>query len=156
MDNSATHQSLDTQGGYPGWLNNFVEVYQQLSTDNLDLLERIYHSDVLFEDPMHKVHGYQNLNQYFATLYSNLSACTFRINEVIPGDEQAAIYWQMQFSHPKLNGGDSVSVDGHSHIKQAQGKVIYHRDYLDVGAMLYEHIPVVGRIIKAIKQRAGQ
>jgi hypothetical protein len=33
--------------------------------------------------------------------------------------------------------------------------VCYHRDYFDAGEMLYENLPVVGRVIRWIKDQAG-
>ena len=34
-------------------------------------------------------------------------------------------------------------------------KIINHRDYFDVGAMLYRHIPVLGSAVKYIDKRAS-
>jgi hypothetical protein len=140
----------------PLWLSNFVKVYQTLSTDNLDLLSMIYHQEVIFIDPIHKLEGFDNLSAYFTSLYENLSSCEFVINNVISQGNQAAIYWTMSYQHPKLNKGNVVSVFGHSHIKGHEDKVIYHRDYLDLGSMLYEQLPLLGKIIKLIKKRAAK
>ncbi|HDY7901818.1 TPA: nuclear transport factor 2 family protein, partial [Vibrio vulnificus] len=52
--------------------------------------------------------------------------------------------------------GACVEVKGVSHLKFEAGKVIYHRDYFDLGEMLYENLPLLGGIIRAIKQRLGQ
>ncbi len=138
------------------WLNNFLSVYQNLSVDNLHLLEKVYHRDVVFCDPMHKVEGLDNLSKYFNGLYTNLNSCDFKIENVIAEIDQAAIYWQMTYQHDKLNNGNAVSVSGHSHIKGDGDKVIYHQDYLDLGAMLYEQLPLFGKVTKWIKGRAIQ
>ena len=138
----------------PIWLEQFVEVYQSLSTDNLHLLEQIYHRDVTFVDPMHKVSGRENLITYFEHLYSNLSHCQFDIDNSISDANQAAVYWTMSYQHPKLNRGEKVTVAGSSLIKAENNRVIYHRDYLDIGAMLYEQLPVIGRLIRWIKAKA--
>jgi hypothetical protein len=45
-----------------------------------------------------------------------------------------------------------VTVPGSTHIKYRE-KVHYHRDYFDAGALLYEQIPLVGFMIRAIKAR---
>lgn len=140
----------------PAWLSNFINIYQQLNTNNLELLNNIYHKDIEFSDPMHSVVGLDNLHNYFSNLYTNLNSCHFIINETLCENGAAAIYWTMEFSHSQLNKGKTVLVEGHSHIKGKQGKVYFHRDYIDVGAMLYEHIPVVGKVIKAIKARAAK
>ena len=140
----------------PLWLVNFTENYSQLSTNNLQLLENIYHKDVIFIDPLHHVKGLKNLQLYFYSLYENLVSCDFTIEHVFEKDNEAAVYWQMSYRHTKLNSGKIVSVQGHSHIKGENGRVNYHRDYLDAGAMLYEHIPLLGRIIKWVKKEASQ
>jgi hypothetical protein len=60
----------------------------------------------------------------------------------------------MNYQHPRLNSGKVVSVQGSSHLKGVEDKVIYHRDYLDLGAMLYEQLPLFGRIIRWFKKKA--
>ncbi|GIU48025.1 nuclear transport factor 2 family protein [Shewanella algidipiscicola] len=138
------------------WLQNFIAVYTELSTDNLVSLEKIYHPDIEFIDPMHQVFGLPALLRYFTGLYQQLLSCDFVIEHVLEGEREAAIYWTMTFRHKQLRGASPISVQGHSHLKAQDNKVIYHRDYLDVGEMLYEHIPLIGRIICAIKQRAAK
>jgi limonene-1,2-epoxide hydrolase len=138
------------------WLQHFVDTYQQLSKDNLDLLKQLYHPDIVFIDPMHKLQGIENLQPYFQALYSNILTCQFEIQQVIQQGHQAAIYWDMTYQHPKLNKGQVITVSGHSHIKASGEQIIYHRDYLDIGEMLYEHLPVIGKIICWIKAKAGR
>jgi hypothetical protein len=138
----------------PLWLTNFVSVYQVLSTTNLDLLGTIYHKEVTFIDPMHQVEGFDELFNYFENLYQNLTSCDFVIEKVICQGDEAAIYWQMSYQHAKLNKGEVVTVYGNSHLKGEQDKVIYHRDYLDLGAMLYEQLPIFGKLTKWIKTKA--
>ncbi len=139
----------------PLWLSNFVKIYQTLSTNNLELLETIYHNEVTFIDPIHELKGFDNLFQYFQDLYENLISCEFVISNVIAQEDQAAIYWTMSYQHPKLNKGNVINVTGSSYIKGHEDKVIYHRDYLDLGSMLYEQLPVLGKLIKLIKNKAA-
>lgn len=145
---------MGADNNLPSWVCNFINIYQQLTTGNLHLLANIYDENIVFEDPMHKVEGFENLKQYFEQLYQNLTSCTFAINQVIANDDNAAVYWTMSYVHPKLNGAKLVEVQGTSKIKRLGNKVIHHQDYLDIGAMLYEQIPVVGSMIKMIKKRA--
>lgn len=35
-------------------------------------------------------------------------------------------------------------------------RIFYHEDFYDVGAMIYQHVPVLGRIIRFINQRIGR
>lgn len=140
---------------FPYWLSNFIDIYQKLATDNLELLHDIYSPEVIFQDPMHSISGFDNLSAYFHELYTNVKSCRFIVNDVIYQEETAAIYWTMTYQHPKLNKGKEVVVHGHSKLKGKNDFVYYHRDYLDLGAMLYEHIPLLGRVVKHIKQRVN-
>lgn len=147
-------EELNTTTEHAFWLDNFINIYQKLSTDNLHLLADIYHQDVIFIDPMHQLTGFDNLQDYFGKLYQQLSSCNFIIEHVIEQNNEATVYWQMSYQHPRLNAGKVVHVQGSSHLKGLEDKVIYHRDYLDLGAMLYEQIPLLGRIISWLKNRA--
>lgn len=138
----------------PQWLSEFVRVYQTLNTVNLDSLKTVYHQNVVFIDPLHKIEGFDELSKYFEQLYKNLSTCEFVINKVLTQGHEAAIYWTMTYQHNKLNSGQPVNVVGSSFIKSDKGKIIFHRDYLDLGAMLYEQLPFFGRLIKWIKTKA--
>ncbi|TEW55259.1 nuclear transport factor 2 family protein [Psychromonas sp. RZ22] len=151
LDNNNSHPLNDTNSK---WLSEFVSIYQQLSTDNLHLLNVIYHQDVVFADPMHEVKGLIALHCYFEGLYQNLTSCDFVIEHVIEQGNSAAIYWQMTYQHPKLNKGKVVTVYGNSRLLEQDDKVIYHRDFLDLGSMLYEQIPLLGQLIKWVKNRA--
>ncbi len=138
------------------WLTTFVDVYHELSTDNLHLLTEVYHKNVKFKDPMHELTGFDALYQYFVGLYQNVSYCQFEIQHVVETEQEAALYWTMTYQHKQLNAGKKIAVSGSSHLKQSEGKVIYHRDYIDLGQMLYQHIPVIGKVISWIKNRASR
>lgn len=134
-------------------IDEFVALYQQLNKDNLIRLAEVYDADIEFIDALHHVHGLAQLTQYFAGLYQSLNQCDFLIEQVIEQDGQASLFWLMTYSHPKLNAGKPVQVKGASHLKFNE-KIYYHRDYVDLGEMLYEHIPLLGSCIRQIKRRA--
>ncbi|MCG9659323.1 nuclear transport factor 2 family protein [Vibrio mediterranei] len=132
------------------------EVYQKLNKNNLHLLEQIYHKDVVFEDSAHRLEGWVQLSAYFDSLYTNVIKCDFDIRHHQQVEDSGFLTWTMQLQHPKLNGGEAVNVNGASHIRFSGDRVIYHRDYFDLGEMLYENIPLLGFVIKNIKQRLGK
>ena len=135
------------------WLEQFQVIYNNLSKNNVDSLALIYHADICFEDPLHKVTGLSDFITYFNNLFTHVISCTFDIKHTIKSPNEAAVYWVMHYQHPKLNAGKTISVTGHSHLKAMDNKVIYHRDYLDAGAMIYEHIPLLGSAIRYLKKR---
>ena len=136
-------------------VDKFVDIYQKLDNSNLELLSEIYSDDIEFIDPMHQINGIAELRAYFANLYSNVKHCQFDITDSFSVDNNAFIYWTMHYAHPKLSSGKTISVQGHSKLIFKNDKIIKHRDYFNVGELLYKHIPLLGSVINYIDKRAG-
>jgi limonene-1,2-epoxide hydrolase len=134
-----------------------VEAFNGLSMDTMDQLGDFYAQDVVFEDPLGRIEGLARLRAYYEGMYKNVQAIRFDFtNEVVQGDTHVAV-WTMTMEVKGLNRGRPVVVDGNSVIRfDAESKVVYHRDYFDVGAMVYEHVPVVKTLVKAIKKRLAK
>lgn len=133
----------------------FCREYQRLSADNLDVLREIYAPNIHFQDPGHQLNGINALVSYFEHLFSNVTHCRFEIEQVMEQESEALVRWQMRFAHPKLNGGHTICVPGMSHLRFSE-QIDFHRDYFDLGAMLYEHIPIMGTLVKTLKRRLSQ
>ena len=112
----------------------------------------MYHQNVILQDPFSKLEGLDNVKQHFSQMMQNVSYCRFEIINVVSNEGQAFITWTMMFAHHKLNNHEEIVVDGVSDIKFDE-RISYHRDYFDVGAMFYEHVPVVKGVIKMLKKR---
>lgn len=137
-------------------LETFKAAFQQLDKDHLELLDRMYAEDIKFIDPAHSLTGLDEVKNYFSKLYQNVDSITFVFDNELVSEHQATLEWTMNFTHPRLANNRKITVSGCSWLKFSEdGKVIYHRDFFDLGAMLYEHIPLLGRIINKIRQGLG-
>ena len=137
-------------------MEKFCDIYRSLNAENLNRLEEIYTQDVRFIDPAHEIVGLTALTRYFANLYENIEPPQFRFVHYLVDDSEGYVQWEMEFSHPMLGGGKAIKVHGTSFLRFGEsGKVFFHRDYFDLGAMLYEQIPVLGRVVTSIKRRLG-
>jgi hypothetical protein len=58
----------------------------------------------------------------------------------------------MDYAHPRLRGGAIITVRGMTHLLFTN-KIYYHEDSYDLGALLYEHIPVLGLATRQLKTR---
>lgn len=137
-----------------GPLDRFKTVFNQLNRDNLGLLEEIYTPDVRFRDPVHALDGLPALRDYYARLYDGVVSCHFDFEaEVIQG-RQGMLVWIMHFQHARFRRGETLELRGVSHLRFLDdGRVNDHRDYFDMGEFIYERVPVLGGIIRAIKNR---
>ena len=133
-------------------VENFCLYYKEFNQDSIAGLDSIYDQNAVFEDPIGKVEGLNDLKRHFSKMMSNVSYCRFEITDVMANDGQAFITWIMSFAHPKLNGHKEITVTGVSEIKFDE-RITYHRDYFDVGSMFYEQVPILKTIIQALKKR---
>ena len=136
-------------------INSFIDIYSQLSSGNLHLLDDVYSDSIVFSDPLHKLESLDRVKSYMAHMYQNISNYSITINDAMVANDQAYLQWSMQFSHRRLNKGKLISFDGVSRLIFDQ-KITHHQDYYDLGAMLYEHLPLIGKMIKFTKAKAGQ
>ncbi|TRO13212.1 nuclear transport factor 2 family protein [Ectopseudomonas mendocina] len=135
------------------FLREFAEHFAALNKDNLDRLGELYSDDVLFRDPLHEVHGLNEMRRYFAELYANVEALRFEFHGFDQvADGEGYLRWTMYYRHPRLRGGAEITVEGCSHLLWRE-RVYRHRDYFDAGALLYEHLPVLGSVIAWLKRR---
>ena len=129
-------------------IDKFCRLYESLDKHNLDQLGLVYSDDINFVDALHNLHGLDQLNDY----YANLLYCRFSIEQVIEDQGQASVIWTMEYAHPKINKANAIVVNGCSYLKYDE-KIYYHRDFLDMGQMLYEHLPLLGAVIRTVKKR---
>ncbi len=136
-------------------LKRFKSLYQQLNRETItpELISSCYADDIVFQDPFHQVHGVKKLTEYFVSMYSNVEHISFNFTNSLHADDRSMLRWTMKFSHPRIRNGEQVSVEGCSELQWQNGKIIRHQDFFDAGAMLYEHLPVLGWIIRKLKGR---
>lgn len=134
----------------------FTQFYADLASVDIDELDTVYHKDVTFKDPIASHSGIDSVKRYFSHLLDATKHCKFDIHNFTEnqGDNtpyDAIVEWTM---HLTLNNqSSSIAVDGVSLLKLENDLVIYHRDYYDMGEMVYEHIPVLKQAIRYIKKR---
>lgn len=122
-----------------------------LQTADLSELHNLYADDIVFKDPVHKIQGLVELEDYFDGLCAELSDCRFEYLDELVSEDSAYIKWIMHFRHPKL-GNRLISVRGVSHIKFSE-RIEFQEDFYDMGAMLYEQLPVLGNVTRWLRHR---
>lgn len=132
-------------------LQAFVECYQHLEKTNLDTLKSIYHPDIYFKDPVNQLQGIEALLSYFEHLLENIEQCRFDIKHQQADHEQAFVVWVMSFTHRSIQ--HPITVEGVSQVRFFEQYVIYQQDYYDLGSLVYEQVPLLGKLIKIIKKR---
>lgn len=135
------------------FLRQFATTFAELNHTNLHRLGEIYSEDALFRDPLHEVSGLNAMHRYFEEMYANVSELRFDFHAFDQvRDGEGYLRWTMSYRHPRLRKGELIRIEGCSHLLW-KGKVHQHRDYFDAGALLYEHLPLLGPAIRWLKRR---
>lgn len=137
-------------------ISAFCEFYRCLSLQDIEKLDSIYSPAIEFTDPVHRVSGLDSLEIYFRALCQDNIDYTFDIHEVLIDSHQgkAFLRWTMHYQHPKLASNQPLSLKGGTFLR-FNDLIDYHEDYYDMGAMIYEHVPVIGWAVRSIKRRLG-
>lgn len=131
------------------------KLYAEFSVDAVSRLDEIYTQDIEFIDPVHRIHGCLGLKNYLRRMARGLSEYSITYTDTLQGPDSAYLSWEMRFAHPKLRGGRLIRLNGISHIRYTH-KVYYHEDAYDMGALLYEHLPLLGVAIGGLKRNLAR
>lgn len=139
-------------GGLIGELQAF---YRDFLAADTDRLAEIYDPSVIFCDPIHRVEGLDALQAYFEGMRGGLTHCRFEFEAGVQGSDSACLPWVMHYGHRSLNGGRPMELRGCSLLRYGD-RIHYHEDFYDVGAMVYERVPLLGAVVRGIKSRMAR
>jgi ketosteroid isomerase-like protein len=131
------------------------QIFNDLRATNTEILKTFYAEDIVFEDPLGQINGLSSMQQYYQAMYKNVQDIRFEFKEDAVIGERHLCVWVMYLRAEGLNGGEEVSVHGVSEIEfQSETTLaIYHRDFFDMGEFLYEHVPVLGSVVRLVKKQ---
>lgn len=137
-------------------LQRFGEFFSSFAPDRIEhLLEKTYTTDVYFNDTLKAIRGSKDLAHYLKESAAAVEDC--RVQVLDHSRTEAGEYlvrWKMKIRFKKLRRGVDTWTVGVSHLRFSDdGRVVYHQDYWNAADGLYEHIPLLGGMIRAIKRR---
>lgn len=130
------------------------DTYNRLDHDEIEAgkLAKLYADDVVFVDPLHRIEGLPALQRYMLGMYQNVNDVSFRYLTTWETENQAMLRWEMDFSHPRLNRGQLITLPGVTYVESAD-KITWHQDYFDSNQMIFDHTPLLGSLLGWLKGR---
>lgn len=136
-----------------------VERFQALLGDfkAADFRERIgevYAADVFFNDTLKTVRGVAELERYLGRSGDALESGTVEFLDLAVADGNYYFRWRMSLRFAKFSRGETHESNGMSHIRfDRDGRVVLHQDFWDSSSGLFEHVPVLGWMLRGAKSR---
>lgn len=134
-------------------INRFVDYYTELDTQQPSALAAIYHPDASLIDPFGEHEGLVAIQRYFTHLLANVEQCRFSIDPSLSSGHRFSVTWIMHWAHPRVAGGEALTLHGCSIVDIQDDLIIRQRDYYDAGEMIYEHLPLLGWAVRGVKRR---
>ena len=137
-------------------LEPLIRFFEQIDPSNVSQLSQVYTPDAFFKDPFNEVRGIDAITHIFRHMFDQVDSPRFIItNSVIQG-EQAFLTWDFLFRMKRFSAEEHC-IRGATHVRFAvDGRVNFHRDYWDAAEELYEKLPLLGSLMRALKRLANR
>jgi hypothetical protein len=132
-------------------LERYARFWEELSAARLPALADLLARDVRFKDPFNDVRGVAATMAVMRAMFDHGSP-SFAISERALGAAGTGfLRWRCTIARAR---GPAIVLEGVSEIRfDAAGLVIEHVDHWDAAEQVYEHVPVLGALLRMVKRR---
>ena len=124
--------------------------FERFGPQDLAALGDWYRDDATFKDPFNDVQGIAAIRQVYSHMFETLRDPRFVVWRCTAADGECWLAWRFSFG----SGSGVSEIAGASHLAfAADGRIARHRDYWDPAEELYEKVPVLGWVMRAIRRR---
>ena len=156
---AAYRLALDT---FPGSANVSAESLGEFTTFLSELGARdsgvrasqLYASDLHFSDALMLTGDRARVVEHFQGLADAGTAVRVDILQTLISGADVYLVWSMQAEFTPVRKPVTSDTIGITHLRfNEDGRVVLHQDFWDTGLGFYQHIPVLGRVVKTINRR---
>lgn len=131
-------------------LERLIAAFETLEPQHVDGLAMLYADDAHFRDPFNDVRGRVAVARIFSHMFEQVEAPRFEVHSAMGEGDAAWLEWTMHF----VMRGRAQTIVGATRLRfDAQGLIVEHRDYWDAAQELYEKLPLIGSVLRAIRRR---
>jgi steroid delta-isomerase len=135
-------------------LESLKNTYETLNEESLSVLLDLYANNARFKDPFQEVYGREKISHVFLKMFEQLSDPHFVIKNIISKQPSAVFLWEFHFKLKRWNK-DPISFSGVSWLEfNSANLVVSHQDFWDPSEGIYEHLPIIGPLMRGLKKLA--
>ena len=128
--------------------------YENIQIDRIGHLVQLYAQDAVFKDPFQEVHGRDAITKVFMKMFYQLDKPSFKIISALGENLEASLLWEFHFCFKRWNK-EPQSLRGVSWLKfNDAGLITSHIDYWDPAEGIYEKLPLLGPVMRFLKECA--
>jgi limonene-1,2-epoxide hydrolase len=112
----------------------------------------VYAENAYFNDGFAELEGGDEIAAYLVRSAEAAGEVAIEVHDVAYSGPEIYLRWDMRFTNQK--GSKEVVAPGISHLRvNADGRVVFHRDYWDSSGALAEFVPLMPSILGSIRSR---
>jgi len=117
-----------------------------------DQTEKVYAQDAFFNDTLKTLHGSPAIRDYYIKTAQGLESMSVTFDDVAVSGDNYYFRWTMDTRMKHLARGKNVRTIGVTLVRfDPQGRVLIHQDFWDSAQGVWDHVPVIGRVIRWIQ-----
>lgn len=133
-------------------LNSYIVFFEQMKREDLVRLPEFFADQARFKDPFNDVIGIEQINKVFHHMFETLDTPKFIIDEAVLESDVAYIKWNFT----GVSNAKQLKLVGLSRVVfNDRGLVSEHVDYWDASEQFYMKLPVIGSILRFIRNKAA-
>ncbi len=163
MDNSAIDAYAETSKmratSDPETRDEGIERWKQLladfSVENLKgKVGAVYADETFFNDTLKTLRSAGAIEEYLIETAEMLKYGRVSYDDVAISGDDVYVRWTMVYRSKTLSKKQDIITIGMSHLRfDGAGKVVLHQDFWDSTRGIFEHVPLIGNGIRAVKKR---
>lgn len=117
-------------------------------------VRQVYAERLYFNDTLKTIRDLDELAEYLGATGENLESGTVEFLDVVADEGNYYFRWRMSLEFKRFDRGEVHHSLGMSHVRfDGDGRVVLHQDFWDSAGGLFEHVPVLGWMIRRAKRR---
>ena len=139
----------------PQVIDAFVEFLSRLGADDTAAkAQQLYAERLHFSDALMLTSSRAKVVEHFQGLVDNGAKVDVDMLQVLVDQADVYLVWAMTAEFQPINKPVTSKTIGITHLRfDRNGHVVLHQDFWDTGLGFYQHIPVLGGVIKSINKR---
>lgn len=130
----------------------YIRFLETLTPQSLNQIDTFVSDDVVFRDPFNDVRGRAAMQRVLQKMFADLADIKFQVTTRLFESPVAFIAWDLTGQMARVRR--RLHIEGASQLRFADdGRVSLHIDYWDAASQVYERVPLLGIILKRLRQR---
>ena len=135
-------------------LDPLVRFFESITPESVSRFPEFYAENAWFKDPFNEVLGVDAIQRIFAHMFRQVDEPRFVVSERVADTQGVVLIWTFHYRSRGASNAEEYIIRGVSHLKfDADGRVVFHRDYWDTGEELYMKIPLLGALMRFLRRR---